>query len=200
MWPIVVSILAFMVFYTWFQFNFRKTETPYEPSRAMQERADRAAESNLYGWYSLEASRLASHPENSGTTVSPSERKGPLENQLPSQIVYYIPRRPILVPSIGEVTSEKTFTRGEPLTLSIEMPAAFAKSPDFHLTSLYKDNELILLAEMRVENEQGLQTLPNDGPDATVSYAIDTEPIENEQVRVRLFTEVLLYEWSLERR
>ena len=197
MWPIAVSILAFIVFYTWVQFKFRKVERPYEPSWAMRERENRMAEKNLYDWYSLSVDPIQDSIGSAQNPISPRVHSGPLENELPSQLVYYLPRRPILVPTLSRVFSDKSITSGDPLALSIEMPRDFAESPSFHLTALYKEGSLILLAEMRVENEEKLRSLDAHSPEKTLYYSIDTTPIQREDVRAKLYTEDQIFDWEL---
>ncbi len=199
MWPIALSILSFIVFYTWFQFTFRKTEKPYEPSRAMQDRVERAAEKNLYDWYSLAVNPIARKTISNTPSIVPDNLERPLEEELPSQIVYYIPRKPILIPIAAGVLSDPTFNQTQPLSIALEIPAAFAESPFFHLTALYKEDSLILLAEMRVETETELAELKSNGPAKTLYFSIDTQPIENEWVTVKLYTSEKFYQWQIKR-
>ena len=198
MWPIAVSILSFMVFYTWFQFTFRKTEKPYEPSRAMQEGVIQAAEKNLYDWYSLAVTQISPISIAESATIIPKVRGELLENELPSQIVYYLPRKPILIPKTTGVNSDLAFRTAEPLTIALEMPEAFANSPLFRLTALYKEGDLILLAEMRVENEASLVKLSSEGGLKTLHLSIDTQPIATEKIAVQFFTAEKTYHWQVE--
>lgn len=198
MWPIALSILSFIVFYTWFQFTFRKSEKPYEPSRAMQERVERTAEKNLYDWYSLAVTQVSQKPIPNSSAIVPIDRKGPLETELPSQIVYYLPRKPILVPRVTRIESDSNHTQAGPLTIALEMPEAVANSPFFHLTALYKDGDLILLAELRVEEEKELESLNMESPGKTLFFSIDTQPVENENLAVKLYTTEKTYNWQVE--
>lgn len=200
MWPIALSILSFIVFYTWLQFKFRKTEKPYEPSRAMQERVERAAEKNLYDWYSLAVNPIAQTTISNAPSIIPNNLESPLEEVLPSQIVYYIPRKPILIPRAVRVLSDPTFDPAQALSIALEMPEAFAKSPFFHLTALYKEDSLVLLAEMRVENETELARFNSNSPNKTLYFSIDTQPIENEAVTVKLYTREKSYHWEIKQR
>ena len=197
MWPIAVSILSFMVFYTWFQFTFRKTEKPYEPGR-VQEGAIQAAEKNLYEWYSLAVTQVSPISISESATIIPKVRGGLLENELPSQIVYYLPRKPILIPKTTGLNSDLAFRTAEPLTIALEMPEAFADSPLFRLTALYKEGDLILLAEMRVENEASLVQLSSEGGLKTLHLSIDTQPIATEKIAVQFFTAEKTYHWQVE--
>lgn len=198
MWPIAVSILAFIVFYTWVQFKFRKVERPFEPSWAMKERENRVAQKNLYDWYSLSVTSTSDAPGNGQIPISPGEHSGTLENELPSQIVYYLPRRPILVPTLSSVSSNELVSSGDSLSLAIEMPRDFAESPSLHLTALYKEGTLILLAEMRVENDKELDSLDTRSPGKTLYYSIDTTPIQSEEVRAKLYSEEQVFDWIVE--
>ncbi len=198
MWPIAVSILSFMVFYTWFQLTFRKTEKPYEPSRAMQERVIQAAEKNLYDWYSLAVTQTSPVSISESASIIPKVREEPLENELPSQIVYYLPRKPILIPQATGLNSNSTFRTAEPLMIALEMPEAFANSPLFRLTALYKEGDLILLPEMRVEKEASLAQFDAEEALKTLYLSIDTRPIASEKITVQLYTAEKTYHWQIE--
>ena len=131
MWTIVLSIFGFIVFYTWVQLNFRKKEKPFEPNFEMQERRNRVAEKNLYGWFSLNvapsAQAAADTDKLSSSGIQARFIAGPLEDDLPSQIVYYIPRRPILVPDLDSMAR----IRVKPTmpSLKIGQPTAMCKRP-----------------------------------------------------------------------
>ena len=66
MWPIALSILTFIILYTWVQLKFRKEEKPYEPNYEIKERRNQVAEKNLYDWFSLNAAPSA---ETNATTL-----------------------------------------------------------------------------------------------------------------------------------
>lgn len=201
MWPIVLSILGFIVFYTWVQLTFRKEEKPHEPSYEMQERRNRVAEKNLYDWFSLNVSPSAKSEGDalSASGIQARFLSGPLENDLPSQIVYYIPRRPILIPTLDSLASQSSFSSSESIHIRLSMPEAFGDSPDFHLTSFYKEGELILLAEMRVENVDALTGFDAQSPSKTYLFEIDATPIEAERVIAKLYAKGQVREWTLDR-
>lgn len=199
MWPIAVSILTFIVFYTWVQLSFRKTERPYEPNRAMKERYERVTDKNLYGWYSLSLKQTTEEITISGAKIHENELTGPLENEIPSQIVYYLPRKPILVPKLSAVFSNPDYKNGRPLALGLKLPKDFANSPSFHLTALYKGSELILLPEMRVENAEKLAGLNLESPSETLYFLIETQPIESERIQAKLLSAEKSYSWQLNR-
>jgi hypothetical protein len=90
------------------------------------------------------------------------------------------------------------FRTAEPLTIALEMPEAFADSPLFRLTALYKEGDLILLAEMRVENEASLVQLSSEGGLKTLHLSIDTQPIATEKIAVQFFTAEKTYHWQVE--
>ena len=198
MWPIAVSILTFIVLYTWVQLAFRKEEKPYEPSHRMQQRQRDIAEKNMYDWYSLTAE---SRTEESAAQLSSDTVKirfidGPLENELPAQIVYYIPRRPLLVPEIQSLSVPNEIRSEEHISIRFQMPAAYGDHPDFNITSFYKEGLMIILAEMQIESERELAAIPRDGSLKNYEYAIDSGPIETDRIEVRLFTEGQVREWS----
>ncbi|MDE0767853.1 MAG: hypothetical protein OSB19_05630 [Opitutaceae bacterium] len=201
MWPIALSILTFIIFYTWVQLKFRKDEKPYEPNYEMQERRNQVAEKNLYDWFSLSVNPSA---QAEGYALSSSDIttrfiSGPLENELPSQIVYYIPRRPILVPKLESLKSQSSFSTKQPIKLQVSLPGAFGDSPDFHLSTFYKEGELIILAEMRVENDKALDAFETEGPSKTYLFEIGTDPIETERVNAKFYFEGQVREWTLDR-
>lgn len=201
MWPIVLSIFGFIVFYTWVQMTFRKEEKPFELNHAMQERRDKAAEKNLYGWFSLNVSPAA-RTDFDGLSSSGIQARfitGPLEKDLPSQIVYYIPRRPILVPELDSMASESSFSQNKPIRIRLSLPEAFGDSSEFRLASFYKEGELILLAEMRVENAEILSEYDARSPVKDYVFEIDSAPIEAERVKAKLYFEGQVREWTLER-
>ncbi len=197
MWPIVLAIFSFIVFYTWVQLSFRKEERPYEPSQAMSERAAQATEKNLYDWYSLNTTRTNPSEELSSSGILARKLAGPLENDLPSQIVYYIPRKPILVPKLESVAADAAFTPEQPITIRLTLPEAFGESPDFRLAAFYKDGDLRLLAEMRVENEEDLARFDPESPPKAYHFAIETGPIEVDKVAAKLYFEGQIREWSI---
>ncbi len=199
MWPIMVSILSFMIFYTWFQLTFRKTEQPYEPSQAMKQRVQRAAVKNFYDWYNLSVTEIPEFESTGSAAIDGIEREGPLEKELPSQIVYYLPRRPILVPQLSIVESNRGYNQKEPILISLQLPLEFAENPAFQLTALYKDNELILLAEMRLENDRTLTGMNLGGLTKNLNFSINAEPIKKDFVQVKLYSGIKTYNWQLER-
>jgi hypothetical protein len=78
------------------------------------------------------------------------------------------------------------------------MPEAFADSPLFRLTALYKEGDLILLAEMRVEHEASLAQLSSEGALKTLHLSIDTQPIAMDKIAVQLYTAEKTYHWQVE--
>lgn len=201
MWPIALSILTFIIFYTWVQLKFRKEEKPYEPNYAMQERRNQVAEKNLYDWFSLTVtpSPQATDDTLSSSNITTRSISGPLENDLPSQIVYYIPRRPILVPKLESLKSQSSFSTNQPIKLQVSLPGTFGDSPDFNLSTFYKEGELIILAEMRVENDKALDAFETEGPSKTYLFEIGTDPIEAERVNAKFYFEGQVREWTLDR-
>ena len=199
MWPIVVSILCFMVFYTWVQLTFRKEEKPYEPSYRMQQRQRDIAEKNMYDWYSLfvEAKEPTQDAGLSREPVNLRFIEGALEEDLPAQIVYYIPRRPLLVPKIESLAVPSEIIPGEPIEIEFQMPSAFGDSPDFNLTCFYKEGLLLLMAEMHVDNQAALDAIDAESPLVTYRFAIDSKPIEAETIKAQLYAEGQVREWSM---
>lgn len=198
MWPIAVSILCFILFYTWVQLSFRKEERPFEPSRAMQQRIENAAEKNLYDWYSLGVSRESQSAGQFTDPIAAANRESPLEESLPSQIVYYLPRKPILVPQIIEARSSTSFAIGESLEIRIVGPSHFIDRPEFSLTALYKESELILLAELRIEDAESLGKIELSGSVATADFRINTQPIDTNQINISLYTADNIRNWKIE--
>lgn len=201
MWPIALSILTFIIFYTWVQLKFRKEEKPYEPNYEMQERRNQVAEKNLYDWFSLSVNPSTQSEDEvlSSSDITIRFISGPLENDLPSQIVYYIPRRPILVPKLESLKSQSSFSTNQPIKLQVSLPGAFGDSPDFHLSTFYKESELIILAEMRVENDKTLEAFDSESPSKTYFFEIGTDPIEAERVNAKFYLEGQVREWTLVR-
>ncbi len=195
MWPIALSILCFIVFYTWVQLNFRKPGQPYEPNQAMKERIERAAEKNLYDWYSLPVARTNYEGELAplDATAKPFTA---LENELPSQIVYYLPRKPILVPRLTQIWRLPNRAPGEPVQIGIRLPSAIATHPDFHLTALYKEKQLILLPEIRIESEESLPSLGADSPEENVFFEIGSEPIGDTSPETSLYSAGTVWTWN----
>lgn len=200
MWPIVVSIVSFMAFYTWVQLTFRKEEKPYEPSHRMQQRQSDIAEKNMYDWYSLFVESKEATENGEPLTRAPVSLRfieGPLENDLPAQIVYYIPRRPLLVPKIESLAVPSSVEPGKPIVIQFEMPSAFGDSPNFNLTSFYKEGLLLLMAEMHVDNQTALDAIDANSELATYRFAIDSKPMEAETIEAQLYAEGQVREWSM---
>lgn len=201
MWPIALSILTFIILYTWVQLKFRKEEKPYEPNYEMQERRNQVAEKNLYDWFSLTAAPSAETNDNTLSSGHIAARfiSGPLENDLPSQIVYYIPRRPILIPQLDSLASQSSFSINQPIKLQLSLPEAFGDSPNFKLATFYKEGELLILAEMRIENAKALAAFDIQSPSKTYLFEIDTVPIETASVKAKFYLEGQVREWTIER-
>ncbi len=201
MWPIALSILSFIIFYTWVQLKFRKEEKPYEPNYEMQERRNQGAEKNLYDWFSLSATPSDQSANNTLRSNQITARfiSGPLENDLPSQIVYYIPRRPILIPQLNSLASQSSFSAKQPIKLQLSLPEAFGDSPAFKLATFYKDGELLILAEMRIENSKALADFDSQSPSKTYLFEIDSAPIEAESVNAKFYLEGQVREWTIQR-
>ena len=198
MWPIVVAIIGFMAFYTWVQFSFRKLEDPYLPSQAMQNRARAAELKNMYGWYSLPFDRVASESvELSLPPLFTLTRELPLENELPSQVVYYLPRKPILLPNLELVGAHSTYLPTDPYYLAIQLPSDYANHPEFYLTTLYKESELLILPELRVsEKPSGLSAAQTDSLE-TIYFSIDAGPLTVPSITVKLYNASSIYQWQI---
>lgn len=198
MWPIVVAIIGFMAFYTWVQFSFRKLEKPYLPSEAMQDRTRAAELKNLYGWYSLPSSRMAddSH-EWDLLSLEPTARKLPLETELPSQVVYYLPRKPILIPDLAVTGTDASYVPSQPLRLALQLPSEYARHPELYLTTLYKEDQLLILPELRVESEPNDRAGNQAGHQETIYFAIETDPIGHPSIDVKLYNATSIYQWRI---
>jgi len=199
MWPIVVSIIGFMAFYTWVQFSFRKLEQPYLPSEAMKDRTRAAELKNLYGWYSLPSERVSGEmPGWELTTFSESVRELPLEEELPSQVVYYLPRKPILIPGLSVSGTDAFYLPSQPLHLALQLPTEYANHPDLYLTTLYKENQLLILPELRVETEPSDLAENGAANRETIYFSIETGPLANPPIDVKLYNATSVYQWQIE--
>ena len=199
MWPIVVAIIGFMAFYTWVQFSFRKLEQPYLPSEAMKDRTRAAELKNLYGWYSLPSERIADGlPEWSLTSFSPTARELPLEEELPPQVVYYLPRKPILIPDLSVSGSDASYLPSQSLRLALELPSEYANHPDLYLTTLYKENQLLILPELRVETEPTDIAENGASNRESIYFSIETGPLANPSIDVKLYNATSIYQWQIE--
>lgn len=164
----------------------------------MQQRIENAAEKNLYDWYSLGVSRESQSAGQFTDPIAAANRESPLEESLPSQIVYYLPRKPILVPQIIEARSSTSFAIGESLEIRIVGPSHFIDRPEFSLTALYKESELILLAELRIEDAESLGKIELSGSVATADFRINTQPIDTNQINISLYTADNIRNWKIE--
>ena len=199
MWPILVAIIGFMAFYTWVQFSFRKLEPPYLPSEAMKDRTRAAELKNMYGWYSLPSDQAAGRLSDWDlTSVSPISRELPLEEALPSQVVYYLPRKPILVPDLTVVGTDVFYIESEPLNLALQLPSRYANHPDLHVTTLYKENQLLVLPELRIENEPTRHTDEQPGDLETIYVSIETGPLAAPSIDVNLYNATSIFQWQIE--
>ena len=199
MWPIVIAIVGFMAFYTWVQFSFRKLEPPYLPSEAMQDRTRAAELKNLYGWYSLPSDRVANEPSGWDLTdVSPIPRELPLEEALPSQVVYYLPRKPILIPELTVAGTDSTYVASEPIHLALRLPKGFADHPDLYLTTLYKENQLLILPELRIEKEPSSLAGKQPGDLETIYVSIETGPMTDPAIDVKLYNASSIFQWQIQ--
>ena len=187
-----------MAFYTWVQFSFRKLDPPYLPSEAMKDRTRAAELKNMYGWYSLPSNQAA------GTTsewdipsVSSTPRELPLEEALPSQVVYYLPRKPILIPDLRVVGADAFYIASKPLHLALQLPSPYANHPDLNLTTLYKEGELLILPELRIEKE--LTSLMDEQPGnlETLYFSIETGPLVYPSIDVKLYNETSIFQWQI---
>ena len=199
MWPIVVAIIGFMALYTWVQFSFRKLESPYLPSEAMKVRTRAAELKNIYGWYGLPSVRVdGSLSDWDLTAVSPIPRELPLEEALPSQVVYYLPRKPILVPDLKVVGADAFYIASEPLNLAIQLPSGYANHPDLYLTTLYKENQLLILPELRIEKEPISLTDEKRGDLGTIYVSIETGPLATPSIDVSLYNATSIFQWQIQ--
>ncbi|MEC7907288.1 MAG: hypothetical protein VYC82_08690 [Verrucomicrobiota bacterium] len=199
MLPIVVAIIGFMAFYTWVQFSFRKIEPPYLPSEAMEDRTRAAELKNMYGWYSLPSDQVAGSLSNWDlTSVSLISRELPLEEALPSQVVYYLPRKPILVPDLTVVGTDAFYIASEPLNLALQLPSGYANHPDLYLTTLYKENQLLILPELRIEKESTSLTDEQRGDLKTIYVSIETGPLAAPSIDINLYNATSIFRWQIQ--
>jgi hypothetical protein len=198
MWPIVVAIIGFMAFYTWVQFSFRKLEQPYLPSEAMKDRTRAAELKNLYGWYILPSERISGEmPRWELSTFSRSVRELPLEEELPSQVVYYLPSKPILIPGLSISGTDAFYVPSQPLHLALQLPSEYANHPDLYLTTLYKENQLLILPELRVETEPSGIAENVGSYRETVYFSMETGPLANPSIDVKLYNATSIYQWQI---
>ncbi len=196
MWPFVLSVVIFIVGYTWVQFEFRKTGPTNQPYQDLLSRQKAVVEKNMYDWYSLKAEHAAEDKTLSSKGIQIRAADGPLENFLPQQLVYYIASRPILVERIENVGKEDEISRGAPYHLRLSLPDGMGDDRRFKLSAFYKEGELHLLAQLLVKERKDADDLINENL-VPASFSIPTEPIESESVAVKLYTKGKIREWTV---
>ena len=132
------------------------------------------------------------------TSVSPIPRDLPLEDALPSQVVYYLPRKPILVPDLTVVGTDVFYIESEPLNLALQLPSGYANHPDLYVTTLYKENQLLILPELRIENESTRHTDEQPGDLETMYVSIETGPLAAPSIDVNLYNATSIFQWQIE--
>ncbi|MEM9159653.1 MAG: hypothetical protein AAGB46_11430 [Verrucomicrobiota bacterium] len=195
MWPLAVSILAFIVVYTYINLNYRKEGQAYEPAQAMKERMEAALEKNIYGWHAVEAKRVAQVNDTSSEGITLSKPEKDLTQILPSDLVYSR-HEPKLITNIGSVESDQSITQGEPLNLTLSLPPVLVADERFHLTAFYREGGLHIFGEVFVDKISQARDILL-GELAPASFAIPTDPFDAPEISVNLYTEGKVHRWTV---
>jgi len=200
MWPIALSIAAFVVFYTWVQLSFRKEETPFEPHRAMVDRQKAVVETNLYGWHSLKPTPAdetsgSIYPEKASISTRLADQ--PLEELLPEQLVYYLPRPPILVEEVVHLQAPSAAIPGDPYPISFELPNAIALHPDLAFRAFYKEDALHIFLEWNVEDNEAIPVL-EPSPPSRLTQVLPTSPFQGRQITAYFHLDGEVRSWNIE--
>jgi|GEM_PF-681406 len=195
MWPIGLSIAAFIVFYTWIQLTFRKPEKAFEPYQAMIDRSKEAVEKNLYGWYSIKPRQTDGDFSGPTASIATETSDTPLEKRLPEQLVYYLPRPPILLDQIKSLRVSSSASRNEPYQIAFEIPEAYGSHPSLVARSFYKNTALHVFLEWDVEKKSD-SPKTSDSRFKTYRYEIATEPFEGESIAAFFHSERHVHSWE----
>lgn len=197
MWPIALAIFIFIGAYTYINLDMRKSGPAYEPYQAMQDRRDQIVEKNFYDWYriktSVDSPVLASGEETEKTLRRYS---GNLETELPEELVYYIPSRPVLVAGPLTIDTDSKIEQGKPYKIRIDLPIGVTSDERFHLQAFYKEGSLHLMPSFFAEDiSEAAETLATESQQ--IQFAVPTDPIAADEISVVLYAEGYIYEWTL---
>ena len=197
MWPFVLSIAVFLIFYTWVQLNYRKPGKAFEPHQAMIDRKDEVVEKNLYGWHSLKPSKSEEFASFDSAEIAVRMTSEPLDKLLPEQLVYYLPRPPILLSEIDSFKAANRVSKRQAYPVVFEFSESLGSDPRLLARAFYKDSSLHIFLEWDVEDTSGIPKTSTTKSKA-FQYAIPTDPFEGPKISAFLYLNGQVRSWDIE--